>query len=585
MSIENHAEILHHRSPDWWRDAVIYQIYPKSWADANGDGYGDCAGVRARLPYLAELGIDAIWFSPFYRSPDNDGGYDVADYRDIDPRFGTVDEVVELVREAHDLGIKIIVDIVPNHTSSEHRYFQAALRTAPGSPEWERYHVLPGKGVHGEQPPNNWRSVFAGEAWSPILDASGKPTGHWYLHLFDDTQPDVNWEHPDIAEEFDSTLRFWMDRGIDGFRIDVAHGLIKLAGYPDDEGESEVRDADGGLLDVAPRPYWDQPGVHEIYRRWRAIADEYEPARIFVGEIWVGTPARLAAYLRPDELHTGFNFPFLKANWRAEELRPIIIDSLRNDEAVGAPTTWVLENHDVPRVVTRYAPLRQQALELEDQTSQLSAQMQDVALTDDDFKRGRRRARAGMLLMLALPGSAYIWQGQELGLEEVTDIDDEQRQDPVWFRTKGVEKGRDGCRVPIPWTRDGSSMGFGPDGSTPWLTQPPHWRELAVDVQEDDPASMLELTRKALHIRRREMALGDGDMVWRDDLGLGSDVLAFERPPIDGSPAVLVIANTGQERVELPNAGALLVASQPTIERTAANTLIIPADTTVWLRA
>lgn len=585
MSNEAQAEVLHHRAIDWWRDAVIYQIYPKSWVDSNGDGYGDCAGVRERLPYLAELGIDAIWFSPFYRSPDNDGGYDVADYRDIDPRFGTVDEVVAMVQEAHELGIKVIVDIVPNHTSSEHRFFKAALQTAPGSPEWSRYHVLPGKGLHGEQPPNNWRSVFAGEAWTQILDKSDRPTGYWYLHLFDDTQPDVNWSHPDIAVEFEDTIRFWLDRGIDGFRVDVAHGLIKADGFPDDNGETTVTNADGSVADILPRPYWDQPGVHDIYKRWRAISNEYEPARIFVGEIWVSTPARLANYLREDELHTGFNFPFLKGNWNAQDLRPIIDESLRNDAAVGATTTWVLENHDVPRVVTRYAPFVQQDVAASDLESQLSGQIKESELSEDDFKRGRRRARAGMLLMLALPGSAYIWQGQELALNEVTDIPDEERQDPVWFRTKGVEKGRDGCRVPIPWSRNGSAMGFGPDGSRPWLTQPEHWRDLAVDVQEDDPASMLELTRKALHIRRREMALGDGDMVWRDDLGLGDAVLAFERPPIDGSAAVLVIANTGQDPVELPNAGPLLVASQSTIERTAANSVIIPADTTVWLRA
>lgn len=579
------AEVLHHRAIDWWRDAVIYQIYPKSWVDADGDGYGDCAGIRTRLPYLAELGIDAIWFSPFYKSPDNDGGYDVADYRDIDPRFGTVDDVVAMVGEAHDLGIKVLIDIVPNHTSSEHAFFQAALQTAPGSPEWARYHVLAGKGVNGEQPPNNWKSVFAGEAWSRILDKSGRPTGYWYLHLFDDTQPDVNWEHPDIVEEFDQTIRFWLDRGIDGFRIDVTHGLVKAAGFPDDNGESTVKNMDGSIADILPRPYWDQPGVHDIYRRWRTIANEYSPARVFVGEIWVSTPARLAAYLREDELHTGFNFPFLKANWKASELRPIIVDSLRNDEAVGATTTWVLENHDVPRVVTRYAPLEQESLELEEQESQLSAQIQEQTLGEEDFKRGRRRARAGMLLMLALPGSAYVWQGQELSLEEVTDMPDDERQDPVWFRTKGVEKGRDGCRVPIPWTREGSAMGFGPDGSKPWLTQPDAWRELSVEAQEGDPASMLELTRKALHIRRREMCLGDGEMIWRDDLGFADAVLAFERPPIDGSSAVLVIVNTGREDVELPNAGAVLISSQPTIERTAANALVIPADTTVWLRA
>lgn len=580
------AEVLHHRAIDWWRDAVIYQIYPKSWADSDGDGYGDCAGVRARLPYLAELGVDAVWFSPFYRSPDHDGGYDVADYRDIDPRFGSVDEVVDMVSDAHDLGLKVLVDIVPNHTSLEHRFFKAALRTSPDSPEWARYHVAKGRGSAGELPPNNWRSVFSGDAWSPIPDEAGRPTGYWYLHLFDSTQPDVNWDNEDVVREFDETLRFWLDRGVDGFRIDVAHGLVKAAGRPDGHGQQRVLDAEGNIIDIVPEPQWDQPQVHDIYRRWRAIANEYEPARIFVGEIAATTQARLAAYLRADELHTGFNFPFLRCNFVAREFREVIDSSLANDASVGAPTTWVIENHDVPRAVNRYA-LNNRVEELEDNSpaDDLAVRIVHTPLSPEQLRLGLDRARASSLLALALPGSTYIYQGQELGLDEVIDLPADVREDPAFARSHGDEGFRDGCRVPIPWTAVGSTMGFGPDGSSSWLTQPEHWRELAVSVQEQDPASMLELTRKALHIRRREMALGDGDMVWRDDLGLGTDVLAFERPPIDGSAAVLVVTNTGSDRVELPNAGALLVSSRPTLERTAANTLLIPANTTVWLRA
>lgn len=585
MSNEPTDIIITHRSPDWWRDAVIYQIYPKSWADGNGDGYGDAAGVRARLPYLAELGVDAIWFSPFYRSPDNDGGYDVADYRDIDPRFGTVDEVVALVAEAHDLGLKVLVDIVPNHTSSDHRFFQAALQTAPGSPEWSRYHCVRGRGENGELPPNNWKSVFAGDAWTQITHRDGTPSGYWYLHIFDTTQPDVNWEHPDIIAEYHETLRFWLDRGIDGFRVDVAHGLVKTPGYPDATVETPVFDAEGNQIDITPLPYWDQPGIHDIYRAWRAIADAYEPARVFVGEIWVGTPERLAAYLRPDELHTGFNFPYLKCNWDARQLRPVIIDSLASDAAVGATTTWVVENHDVPRVVTRYATNDEAtALDPDAQESQLSAQIVERPLTEDEIALGRVRARGAMLLLLSLPGSAYIWQGQELALNEVTDIPDAERQDPVWFRTDGKEKGRDGCRVPMPWERTGTALGFGPDGSKPWLTQPAHWAGWSVEAQQDDSESMLALTRKALHLRRREMCLGDGDLIWRDDLALGDGVLAFERPAIEDSPAIVVIANTTTEAVEVPLTGEVIIASRTPLLRTAAHGLIVPADSTVWLR-
>ncbi len=578
MSIERPA----HRNADWWRDAVIYQIYPKSWNDSNGDGFGDANGVRARLRYLADLGVDAVWFSPFYKSPDHDGGYDVADYRDIDPRFGTLAEVEALIEEAHGFGLKVLVDLVPNHTSSQHRFFQAALATAPGSPEWARYHVAQGRGANQELPPNNWRCVFTGDAWSPILDADGVATGYWYLHLFDSTQPDVNWENPDIVEEFDTTVRFWLDRGVDGFRVDVAHGLAKVPGLPDSQGEQRLLDADGQLIDIVPEPMWDQPAVHDVYRHWRAITDAYQPTRIFVGEIWVGTPARLANYLRADEMHTGFNFPFLRANFRASELRAVIDASLANDRVVGASTTWVVENHDVPRVVNRYALNDRGLNDAPEATgSGLEARIVRTPLSEQQERLGRDRARAMMLTMLALPGSAYIYQGQELALEEVINIPASERQDPAWFRSGGVDGLRDGCRVPLPWTRAGETFGFSTDSA--WLTQPRHWRELSIEAQTDDPASMLELTRKALRLRRSEPALGEGEMVWRDDLTLGSSVLAFERPSRFGRPGILVVCNTGAEDAAIPRAGLMLASSRVPLERTASNALVIPPDTAVWL--
>lgn len=572
-----------HRASDWWRDAVIYQIYPKSWNDSNGDGYGDANGVRARLRYLADLGVDAVWFSPFYKSPDNDGGYDVADYRDIDPRFGTLAEMEALIEEAHVLGLKVLVDIVPNHSSSDHRFFQAAQGTAPDSPEWARYHVAKGKGVNGEFPPNNWRCVFTGDAWSPILDSDGEATGFWYLHLFDSTQPDLNWENPDVIGEFDTTLRFWMDRGVDGFRIDVAHGLAKVPGLPDSRGMIIERDEQGNVTDIVPEPMWDQPAVHDIYRHWRAISNEYSPARVFVGEIWVTTAARLAAYLRPDELHTGFNFPFLMCNFDADEYRTVIDASLENDRKVGAPTTWVIENHDVPRSVNRYAHNDRKMSELEagpDESLAIRIVREPVA--EDALQKGRERARAAMLLMLSLPGSAYIYQGQELALEEVL-VPDEKRSDPSWLRSNGQSGMRDGCRVPLPWTRAGETFGF--SAGEAWLEQPRHWADLSAEAQTDDPASMLELTRKALRLRRTEPALGDGEMTWRNDLALGANVVAFERPARLGGAGILVVCNTGSETVTLAHAGEILAASRLPLERTASNALIIPPDTAVWLRA
>lgn len=561
---------------DWWRTAVIYQVYPKSWADADGDGFGDIAGIRAHLPHLVRLGVDAVWFSPWYVSPQNDGGYDVADFRAIDPMFGDVTEVEALVADAHDLGLKVIVDIVPNHTSDQHRFFVEAMASEPGSAAWQRYHCLPGADG-GASPPNDWACVFGGQAWDPIPDAAGNPTGWWYLHLFDASQPDLNWEHPQVRQEFLDILRFWFDRGIDGFRIDVAMGLVKAPGYPDSgEGATHVptRNAGGDL------PQWNQPGVHEIWREWRAVAEEYQPPRAFAGEAWVSSPQALAAYVRPDELHTAFNFDYLKCRWDAYDLREVIDSSLNTTALVGAPTTWVLENHDVTRVRTKYG------LEASGIRVPQANTAPPPAVAPDD-PRGVARARAGLVFMIALPGSAYIYQGQELGLDQVYDLPDELRQDPAFRRTGGAQGYRDGARVPMPWSTEGQSLGYSPTGAS-WLPIPARWAQLSVQAQTGDPESMLELTRRALRLRRAELALGGGELEWISEPG--DTCLVMRRTAAPGDPLVAdvtaapvqVAINMGEAPV-LVNAQDVLLASGPGVDPDQGG-YRLPPDTTAWLR-
>jgi alpha-glucosidase len=568
----------------WWRQAVIYQIYPRSWADHDGDGIGDLPGITSRLPHLRALGVDAIWLSPFYTSPQADAGYDVADYRDIDPIFGSLADADAMIARAHELGLKVIVDMVPNHSSDEHEWFKAALAAGPGSAERERYMFREGRGEHGELPPNNWESVFGGAAWTRVTEADGKP-GQWYLHIFDTKQPDFNWEHPEVRAEFESILRFWLDRGVDGFRVDVAHGLIKEQGLPDTEeerttmlGHSEhEHGVEHGVehghapAEEAPRidhtkrsPMWDQDGVHEIYRAWRQILESYgTPDRILCAEAWVEPQERAVAYVRPDEMHQAFNFDFLTASWIADDLRTVITSSLHAADSVGAPSTWVLSNHDVVRHASRlgYAPG--------------TPRMNGISATDPQPDRalGLRRARAATALMLALPGGAYIYQGEELGLPDSTDMPAEYRQDPTFARTDGAETGRDGCRVPIPWSADGPSLGFGPSAST-WLPQPSAYAEYAVDRQEGVEGSTLELYRSLL-ASRRELSLGTGSLTWVT--GYGDDVVALTNGA-SGRDRVLVVANLGAEAVALPEGAELIVASGP-LENG-----LVPTDTMVWAR-
>ncbi|MEU3497119.1 glycoside hydrolase family 13 protein [Kitasatospora cineracea] len=540
----------------WWRDAVIYQVYPRSFADGNGDGMGDLPGIRSRLPYLRDLGVDAVWLSPFYASPQADAGYDVADYRAVDPMFGTLLDADALIRDAHDLGLRIIVDLVPNHSSDQHEWFQRALREGPGSPLRERYHFRPGKGEDGELPPNDWESIFGGPAWTRTTDPDGTP-GDWYLHLFAPEQPDFNWDNPAVADEFRSILRFWLDMGVDGFRIDVAHGLVKAPGLPDLGSHDQLK-----LLGNDVMPFFDQDGVHAIYRSWRQILDEYPGDRIGVAEAWTPTVQRTANYVRPDELHQAFNFQYLGTGWDAAALREVIDVSLDSMRPVQAPTTWVLSNHDVTRHATRFA-----------NPPGLGTQIR----TPGDRVLGLRRARAATLLMLALPGSAYVYQGEELGLPDVTDLPDEVRQDPSFFRQAGQDGFRDGCRVPIPWSGTEAPYGFGPNAGGPsWLPQPAEWAGLSVEVQTGDPTSTLELYRSALAVRRAQPALGAGTGVeW---LPAPEGVLAFRRESPEGSFVCTV--NTTGETVRIPAPGRMLLSSAEAVA--AADEVELPADSTAW---
>jgi alpha-glucosidase len=536
----------------WWRSAVIYQIYIRSFADSDGDGVGDIAGIRSRLGYLRDLGVDAIWITPWYPSPMADGGYDVSDYRAIHPDFGSLAGAEALIQDAHRHGLRVIIDLVPNHTSHRHRWFVEALTAGPGSPERERYIFRKGSGPGGEQPPNDWRSTFGGSAWTKV-----DGTDEWYLHLFAPEQPDLNWEHPEVHEEFADILRFWLDRGVDGFRIDVAHALIKHPDLPDVGVDHE------DVLEPPDRtdhPHWDRDGVHEVYRAWRRLIDRYPGERVFVAEAWVDNAERLARYVRPDELHSAFNFDYLRCPWDAKSLREVIDGSMAALHRVGAPATWVLSNHDVTRHVTRYG---------RSNTGGRGPRTEDQ-LEPVDLERGVRRARAAALLMLALPGGAYLYQGEELGLWEVEDLPEEVLQDPTWERSGRAVRGRDGCRVPIPWSGDAPPFGFSPDGARPWLPQPPAWKAHTVEAELGNPHSMLELYRAALRIRADHPALGDGTLRWLD---APHGALLFER-----EPGFVCAVNVSADPFPLPADTTVLLASRPLPDN------LLPPDTAAWLQ-
>jgi len=536
---------------DWWRTAVVYQVYPRSFADSDGDGIGDLAGLRTRLPYLADLGVDALWLSPFYPSPLADGGYDITDHQDVDPRLGAMADFDDVVREAHSLGLKILVDIVPNHTSDQHPWFREALAAPPGSPARERYIFRDGAGPDGSEPPTDWRSHFGGGAWQRTGD------GQWYCHLFAAEQPDLNWDHPEIRQYFLDTLHFWADRGADGFRIDVAHTLAKDLSEPlRSQPHLDVRlPLDGS------DPLYDRDEVHAIYRQWRELFDEYDPPRMGVAETWTPITERTYLYARPDELGQVFDFSLLKSEWDRDQVRAVVERSLAGNRAHGGAMTWVLSSHDVPRHASRLA--------LPPGASSDAWLLSDGRSPVIDASQGLRRARAATLMILALPGSSYLYQGEELGLPEVADLPVHALRDPSFHRSGGAVKGRDGARVPIPWTRSGTSFGFGTDGA--WLPQPAGFGDLSVEAQDGAKGSTLELYRTALHLRRAEVDLHGADMTWAESQTPGE--LTFDR-----GPGFRCVVNFGTSPIPLHAGATVLIASGPCEPTTLAG------ETTAWLR-
>ena len=557
------------KASDWWRSATIYQIYPRSFADSTGDGLGDLRGIAQRLPQLEELFLDAIWLSPFFTSPQKDAGYDVADYCGVDPRFGTLDDFDELLAESHRLGMRVLIDLVPNHTSDQHEWFKDAVAASPGSEERSHYLFRDGKGVSGELPPNNWLSVFGGSAWERLIAADGTPE-QWYLHLFDVSQPDLDWTSEWVREQFREILRFWLRRGVDGYRVDVAHGLAKKAGLPD-----FTPPLDPNSIATDEYPYWAQPEVHEIYRDWHAVLQEFGPDRVLCAEAWVEPLRTLANWVRPDEMQQAFNFSFLEAPWSANAIRAAIQTSISAFDAVGAIATWVLSNHDVLRHASRLGmnPPPPQGTGIGPKT----APKPDEAL-------GLRRARAETLMMLALPGGAYLYQGEELGLPEDTEIPDSARQDPSFFRQKSAPHyGRDGCRVPIPWEANAPSFGFSPTGES-WLPQPKSWGRFARDQQPAPQAPhefatnthTLSLYRRALELRRINQ-LGLGTLTWLD--GYGEDALAFT---VQAIRTITVISNLGTTPLPLPAGKPLVFSERPWLD---APPTELPPNTTIWMTA
>ncbi|MBD8505703.1 glycoside hydrolase family 13 protein [Hoyosella sp. G463] len=519
----------------WWQDAVIYQIYPRSFADSDDDGIGDLGGVRSRLGYIKALGIDAVWLCPVMRSPMIDHGYDVSDPRDIDPVFGDLAEMDALLEDAHEHGLRVLMDLVPNHTSSEHPWFEEALRSGPGSPARARYLFRRGKGPEGSEPPNNWASVFGGPAWTRITEPDGSP-GEWYLHLFAPEQPDLDWTNPEVLDDLATTMRFWLDRGVDGFRIDVAHGMAKPEGLPDGDPTTmtPLYNGDGDAR-------FDHDDVHDLHRRLRAVIDEYED-RVLIGEIWVRDPRRFARYVSDGELHLGFNFQLLEAKYKPDELRSAIDRSLDAVQGTPAPPTWTLSNHDVPREVTRYG--------------------------SGDHERGSNRAAAALMLELALPGVVFLYNGAELGLPNVDDLPDEALQDPVWERSGHTDRGRDGARIPLPWWGTEPPYGFSGARDT-WLPMPADWTGLTVKAQSSDPGSFLTRCRHAIRMRHELLRDTRHAIEWLDGPGA---VLQFRRG------RVLCMMNLGSQPVAAPE-GRIAAASSPLADGA------VPPDTTVWVIA
>ena len=545
------ALVTHLAKPgsQWWRSGVIYQIYPRSFADSNGDGLGDLKGITSRLESLAALGIDAIWLSPFYSSPQKDAGYDVSNYVDVDPIFGTLSDFDDLLEKAHGLGVRVMIDLVPNHSSDQHEWFQRALAAKPGSPERAFYHFKDGLGENGELPPNNWVSMFGGPAWTRVIENDGKP-GQWFVHLFDSSQPDFNWANPEVQLEFENILKFWLDRGVDGFRVDQPHAMAKAEGLPD---HPYVKEAGAGFIEGRENPpMWFQEEVHEIFRKWRKILESYPGDRAMCGEAYVYPLSLMAKWVRSDEFHQTFNFRFLDAGWDPKKLFDAINESFEAFDGVGAPSTWVLNNHDVIRHASRFGGDYGRAT-ASDGIGSGQAQPDPVL--------GLQIAKGATLFMLGLPGASYLYQGEELGLPEHTTLENKYRQDPTFARTNGQRVGRDGCRIPLPWEPEGDSSGFSESGKS-WLPQPTSYKELARSIQEQDSESTLSFYKTALGLRK-QLGLGEGSFSWLAG-HQGPETLGYE------NSGVKVIYNFGTQPVDLSNF-EILISSEPLSGKQLAN--------------
>ena len=540
---------------NWWRQAAIYQIYPRSFADTDGNGIGDLKGVTSRVPYLKSLSLDAVWLSPFYPSALADGGYDVDDYRNVDPKLGTLEDFDEMLATLHDAGIRVFVDIVPNHSSNLHQWFKDAIAAEPGSIERSRYIFRDGRGANGELPPTDWPSHFAPSAWTHESVWGGRHN-QWYMHWFAPEQPDWNWDNPEVEADFLETLKFWADRGVDGFRIDVAHALKKDLSEPLrmrntlEYEDPQPLDGNGILM--------DRTELFEVYKSWRKLFNSYNPPRVAVAEANVH-PSRMPLYASEETLGQTFDFRFIDADFSASVFKHCAQDSLALAKENNSSTTWTLGNHDQMRYATK-----QGLHPVVDRNEWL---LSNGTSHPVDFEIGTNCSVAANAFILALPGSTYIYQGDELGLHEVADIPEDQIQDPIYLRNHKQAKGRDGARVPLPWTRNGTNFGFGEGGSH--LPQPEWFGSYSVEAQEGQEQTPLEIFRKALKLRR-ELQCAE-EITWHKTTR--SDVLHFSRP--NGWNC---ITNFKGGKYPMP-AGEILLATQPVVNGK------IAAGSTVWFKA
>ena len=565
---------------EWWRSAVVYQVYPRSFADGNGDGIGDLQGIISRLDYLQSLSVDAIWMSPCFRSPQRDHGYDVSDYFDIDPMFGTLDDLDRLVVEARRRNIKIVLDIVPNHCSSDHAWFRAAIAAGRGTVEREHFHFRDGSGPNGDEPPNNWLSLFGGPAWTRITEPDGSP-GQWYLHVFDAGQPDFNWEHPDVQQHFDDVLTFWLDRGVEGFRVDAVTVVGKTPGLP--EGPTPPPGLPASHAAAMNQHFQRHDIARHYWARWRRTLDRYQAAHpgrepFTICEAYIPRkPKILLDYVAPDQFHQAFAFDLMLSPWVPSQLKTFVDRYVTEIMSEGGALAWTLNNHDTHRSVTRYG--RADAASAESWTGNNLV----YTNTPVDELLGERRSRAMAVFTAGLPGAFFLYQGEELGLPEVLDIPDDRRQDPIFHRTQGNEKGRDGCRVPLPWNRD-SANNFGFSTATTnhdsWLPQPSSWGERSVEVFDDDPASITNMYRALLAARRHVATAGQPpiDFEWLDfewlDLG-HDDVLGYRHGH------TVIAFNMSDDPRTLDVSGQVRVESAPNAWRDS----VISPNSAVWLEA